>query len=161
QLLHFNSSAAGTITGTTPITGIQSGEAILAISIRPATGQLYGLGSSGRLYTVNSATGAATQVGSGTFAVSLIGSAFGFAFDPLTDRIRVVSDADQNMRIDPNTGAVVDTDPNTPGTQPDLFLTETYVGGLASATSASGTTLYGIDGANDWLVRVGGPNGNP
>ena len=37
------------------ITGLQSGEAVVGIDMRPATGQLYGVGSSGRLYLIDGA----------------------------------------------------------------------------------------------------------
>lgn len=50
NLLGFNLSAPGKVISDKPITGLQTGEAILAIDIRPATGQLYGLGSTSRLY---------------------------------------------------------------------------------------------------------------
>ena len=36
----------------------------------------------------------------------LNGTGFGFAFDPVADRIRVVSDSEQNLRINPDTGTV-------------------------------------------------------
>ena len=35
------------------ITGLQAGETILGIDFRPATGELYALGSNSRLYTIN------------------------------------------------------------------------------------------------------------
>src|SRR5262249_46364265 len=71
ELLRFNSATPGTIASSTPITGLQGGEKIRGIVVRPATGQLYALGSTSRLYTINPVTGAATPVGSGTFAVPL------------------------------------------------------------------------------------------
>src|SRR5262245_60496144 len=146
QLLAFDSSAPGTIQGVLPITGLQAGESVLGIDFRPATGQLYGLGSSNRLYVVNPNSGAATPVGTGTFAVPLNGTAFGFAFDPVADRIRVVSDTGQNMRLNPDTGAVFDSDPNTPGTQPDTPLKTpgrvVEVAYTNDASSATSTTLY-------------------
>jgi hypothetical protein len=164
QLLSLNSASPGTIPSITPITGLQGGEIVRGVAIRPATGQLYALGSTSRLYILNPATGAATQVGTGSFAVPLIGQSFGFSFDPVADDIRVVSDADLNMRINPDTGAVIDSNPSIPGTQPDQVLSATYTVGAAytnSVVGTSSTTLYGIDGANEWLVRVGGPNGSP
>src|SRR5262245_42128386 len=75
ELLAFDTSHPGTFTSTTKITNVQAGESILAIDVRPATGQLYGLGSTSRLYRINPATGKATQVGS-TFAVPLSGTEF-------------------------------------------------------------------------------------
>src|SRR5262245_38551892 len=122
QLLTFDTSTPGTIQATRPVTGLQAGESMLGIDSRPLTGQLYGLGSTNRLYVIDPASGVATPVGTGTFAVPLRGMAFGFDFDPVADRIRVVSDAGQNLRLNPDTGAVLDSDPNTPGTQPDADL---------------------------------------
>src|SRR5262245_65173573 len=164
RLLAFDSSSPGTLQGTLPITGLQTGESVVGIDFRPATSQLYGLGSSNRLYTINPTSGAATPVGTGTFAVPLIGTGFGFAFDPVADRIRVVSDAGQNMRIDPDTGEVVDAEPNTPGTQTDADLSPPgHVVEVAYTNDAAGatvTTLYGIDSALNMFVQIGGPDGN-
>ena len=101
----FDSATPGTVTGVVPITGLQNGESILAIDCRPATGQIYALGSMSRLYIINPTTGVATQVGAaGGFTLS--GTSFGFDFNPVVDRIRVVSDADQNLRLNPDTGAL-------------------------------------------------------
>ena len=49
QLRHFDAASPGTILGTVPINGLRPGESILGIDFRPATGQLYGLGSSSQL----------------------------------------------------------------------------------------------------------------
>lgn len=165
SLVRFSSATPGTIDSTVAITGLQTGETVLGIDVRPATLQLYILGSTGRLYTLDPGTGAATQVGTGTFAVALNGTSFGFDFNPVPDRIRVVSDAEQNMRLHPDTGAVVDGDSATAGVQPDPNLNPAgnvvgvaYTSNVAGATT---TTLYGIDSASDMLVRIGGPNGTP
>ena len=40
----------------------------------------------------------------------LAGSDFGFDFNPTVDRIRLISDADQNLRLNPMTGGVAATD---------------------------------------------------
>lgn len=62
-LIAFNSSAPGSAFGSLPITGLQSGENVLGIDFRPLTRQLYALGSTSRVYTINLTTGAATVVG--------------------------------------------------------------------------------------------------
>ena len=97
-----------------PITGLQTSETILGIDMRPLTGQLYALGSSSRLYTINMATGAASAVGMGPFDPVLKGNSFGFDFNPTVDRIRIVSDMGQNLRANPITGviAAIDADLN-------------------------------------------------
>src|SRR5688572_8391490 len=83
------------------VSGLQTNETLVGIDIRPATGQLYGLGTTGQLYTINPANGAATAVGSGTGALN--GFNFGFDFNPTIDRIRNVSETNKNRVIDPNT----------------------------------------------------------
>src|SRR5262245_31683828 len=81
QLVTFDTVTPGTVSAPVSFTGLQSGETLLGIDYRPLTGVLYGLGSTSRLYTINPTTGAATQVGSGTFAVPLSGTNFGFDFN--------------------------------------------------------------------------------
>jgi hypothetical protein len=95
------------------IGGLASGEALIGIDFRPATGVLYGVGRIGtapvgQLYTIDVNTGAATAVGSR--AIPLAGVAFGFDFNPVPDLIRIVSDTGQNMRIRPADGTVAGTD---------------------------------------------------
>ena len=73
-------------------------------------GSSTGLGSTSRLYTIDLTSGVATQVGASPFAAALSGTNFGFDFNPVVDRVRVVSDADQNLRLNPNNGALAATD---------------------------------------------------
>ena len=136
------------------ITGLQMSETILGIDMRPLTGQLYALGSSSRLYTINMATGAATAVGTGPFDPILKGNSFGFDFNPTVDRIRIVSDMGQNLRANPITGviAAVDADLN-PGTP--AISAAAYASNFAGATT---TTLYDIDHAADKLYKQTPPN---
>jgi hypothetical protein len=71
---------------------------------------------SSRLYLINTQTGATTAVGADPFTPGLQGTAFGFDFNPTAGTaslIRVVSDAGQNLRLNPDLGTVVDSDPNT------------------------------------------------
>ena len=89
-IISFAPSSPATTTAPVAITGLNAGENILGIDFRPANNQLYALGSSSQLYTINTSTGAATKVG-GTFATPLAGTQFGFDFNPVADRIRVVS----------------------------------------------------------------------
>jgi hypothetical protein len=157
-----------------PLTGIESGETILGIDNRPANGLLYGLGSANRLYTISPFTGVATRVGQNTLSPTLRGTTFGFDFNPVPDRIRVVGDARQNLRLNPDTGAVVDADPNIDGVQPDGNLAydaadvnkdatprlagAAYTNSVAGATS---TTNYAIDTGLDVLVTQGSAGGMP
>ena len=103
QIVTFDTNTPSTPLAVVAITGLQSGETALGIDVRPATGQLYLLGSSSRIYVVDPVTGVATAVGA-AFTPALSGTAFGFDFNPTVDRIRVVSDTGQNLRLNPDTG---------------------------------------------------------
>ncbi|CAN5249009.1 hypothetical protein BH10ACI1_BH10ACI1_03970 [soil metagenome] len=153
QLVRFNSARPGTILSTVAITGLTGGENVLGIDFRPATGQLFALGSTSRLYVINLSTGAATAIGSaGAFTLS--GTDFGFDFNPTVDRIRVVSNTGQNLRLNPNDGTLAATDgPLNPGTP--QITAAAYTNSFAGATT---TTLYDIDSGNDTLYTQNPPN---
>src|SRR6267142_1000477 len=145
----FDSQQPHEIIHAVTISGLQQNESILAIDFRPATLQLYGLGSTSRLYVINTETGAATQVGGGHFEPLLSGIFFGFDFDPVADRIRVVSDTNQNLLLNPQTGAVSAFYEPTAYAPGDVnYGNSSEVTGLAytnNVMSASTTTLYGFD----------------
>src|SRR5207253_11219827 len=105
QIVTFDTNTPAVALSLASIAGLQAGENGLAIDLRPATGQIYLLGSTSRIYVVNPATGIAVAVG-GPFTPALSGTAFGFDFNPTADRIRVVSDTGQNLRLNPDTGPV-------------------------------------------------------
>lgn len=136
------------------ITGLAPSETVLGIDFRPANGQIYALGSSSRLYTVNAATGAFTVVGSGVLSTLLTGSSYGFDFNPTVDRIRVVGNNGQNLRLHPETGAVAAIDgilkPGTPAVS-----AAAYTNNFAGATE---TVLFDIDHVTDKLYKQTPPN---
>jgi hypothetical protein len=166
NLISFNSDAPETIV-TKAITGLGVNERIEGLDFRPATGQLYALGitdtagdDEGRLYVVNPRTGAATLVGSGPFSTTLADSAdYGFDFNPQVDRIRIVNDADQNLRVNPNNGALVAND----APLNDAMGAETIAGSAYDRNfdGTASTTLFGIDFTNSTLVLQGSPSGTP
>ncbi len=136
------------------VAGLQSGENILGIDFRPVNGQLYALGSSSRLYTINLGTGVATAVGSSPFSTLLSGTDFGFDFNPSVDKIRIVSNSGQNLRLDPITGGItaVDSAINPVGA---MLSAAAYTNNFAGTTS---TTLFVIDHNSDKLYQQNPPN---
>ena len=148
QLVRFDSATPGTVTTVGTISGLQAGENVLAIDFRPANGQLYGLGSSSRLYTINTVNAAGMAVGAAG-AFTLTGTDFGFDFNPTVDRIRVVSNTGQNLRLNPDTGAIAATDtPLNPGTP--TVSAAAYTNNFSGATT---TTLYVIDSGTTTSLR--------
>ncbi|NJM43634.1 MAG: DUF4394 domain-containing protein [Brachymonas sp.] len=172
QLIKFNAGQPQKILASIAIKGLQPGETILGIDYRVVKDTLYALGSSGHLYTVNEDTAQLTPVGAAPFAVKLEGAQFGFDFNPTVDRIRVDSHTGQNLRLHPDTGAVVDSNPNMDGVQIDGPLAfaagdinagkkATVVGAAYSYNKADPkiTTNYALDAATASLVTQGSLEG--
>jgi hypothetical protein len=160
RLLFFDSAAPGTVTKLITINTVGN-ETLLAMDFRPATGDLYAFGPSGRLYVLNLTSGlATTPVGTAT---ALTGTRFGFDFNPTVDRIRVVTDADQNARLHPDTGATANTDNNlafaatdiNTGANPNVVAVA-YTNNFAGAGA---TVLYDIDSTLNALLVQSNPNG--
>ena len=153
NLLIFNFMNIGTPVSKT-ITGLQTGETILGIDMRPSTGQLYALGSTSRLYILNTSSGAAAVVGTVPFATLLTGTSFGFDFNPTVDRIRCISNTGQNLRLQPETGLIAAIDgvlnPGTPS-----VTASAYTNNFAGATT---TVLFNIDNVTDKLSKQDPPN---
>ena len=154
NLISVNSDFPSQITQKVAITGLMANEKMLGIDFRPATGQLYGVGSSSRLYVINAMTGAARALGTAAFTPAINGTIVGFDFNPTVDRIRLVTNAGQNLRLNPETGTVAATDGNlNPGT-PSVSEVA-YTNNTAGATT---TTLYAIDVNTDKLYIQNPPN---
>ena len=136
------------------LTGLQSGEMLVAIDFRPANAQLYGVSNQSRMYTINTSNGATTMIGSGPFSPAVEGADIGMDFNPTVDRIRLVSSTGQNLRLHPDLGTVASTDgrlnPDSPG-----ITGAAYTNNFAGATT---TTLFNIDSMTDQLTRQVPPN---
>lgn len=168
QLLRFAADRPQEVLQRQAVRGLAPGEKLLGIDFRVARGELYGLASSGRLYRIDPASASAQPVGETGIGWPLLGARVAIDFNPTVDRLRVVTEAGQNLRVHPDTGLLVDREPQVPGLQPDLPLG--YVNGdphagLAPRIVGAGytynkrddklTTLYGIDLGLAQLVMMG------
>jgi hypothetical protein len=164
NLVKFPLGAPGLAT-TAKITGLVDGEKIVGLDIRPSDGKIYALGTTSRIYTIDKKTAAAIAVSKQPFTPALQGQGWGMDFNPVVDKIRVVTELDQNLRLDPTTGAVVANtadamltfaagDPNE-GESPAL-VGAAYTNNVSPAPKT--TTLYGIDATRDLLVKIPSPN---
>src|SRR5262249_3081126 len=120
-------------------------------------GVLYGFTNGGRLYTINTVTGAATQVG--TTPITVNGKAK-IDFNPVPDKLRVVTDQTQNLRVDPDLGTLINADPSL--TDPGSGKTPVLIGNAYtnSFPGAKTTSLFGIT-ADGNLVVQGSAGGAP
>ena len=147
------------VAGAATITGVTG--ALVGIDVRPADGGIYALSAAGALYVINPTTGVATQ--KSTLAAdamdmsapftTLAGARFGLDFNPVVDRLRVISNTGQNLRINVDTGATF-TDTAVTGAVTG-YGSAAYTNSFAAACR---TSLYGIDDASDRLVLQNPPN---
>ncbi|WP_338770214.1 DUF4394 domain-containing protein [Massilia sp. METH4] len=163
RLISFNRDAPGTVRTTATVSGLQGGETLLGIDYRPADGKLYALGSTGRLYTIDTESGMATLKSTlvadaaDTTApfTALAGSDFGVDFNPVADRLRVVSNTGQNLRINVDTGATTTDGAINGGAAGTAITASAYTNSFAGTGT---TTLYALDSGTDMLYIQNPPN---
>jgi hypothetical protein len=162
EMLTINAGQPTKVLKRVQLTGLSAGDTLVGIDYRIAKGMLYALARSGRLYTVDTETGALKAVGSAP-AVALQGEAFGVDFNPVADRIRVMSTSGQNVRLHPDTGALAATDPapfyatgdKRAGTKPEIAAAAyTY-----NKKDDKLTTNFAIDRNGGFLVTMGSAEG--
>jgi hypothetical protein len=135
--------------------------ALVGIDFRVQDGKLYGVGNGGGIYTIDTKT-AELKLVSQLVGVTLQGLSFGVDFNPAADRLRIISDAGQNLAHDVNTGGttVVNTALNYPA--PVNINPATGVTGAAytnnDLSNLTGTTLFDIDTARN-QVAIQSPPG--
>lgn len=137
---------------TDKITGLTPGEHLMSIDVRPGGNVMYALGSQGSIYTLNGSTAGANKAGAlapdamdtTSPFTALSGTSFDIDFDPTgTVPLRIVSDAEQNLRI-PNltNNTKVFTDSPLASAGPVNVTAAAYTNSFAGAAA---TTLYVID----------------
>jgi hypothetical protein len=157
SLVSFDSATPHLSTLVGPLAG---GVNIRAIDFRPSNGQLYALGYTtagtlGQLYTVSTSTGVCIPVGAAVALPTLGASTrISIDFNPVTDELRVISGAGGNVRLNPNTGGLIATDPN--------LATTSIIAGIAynnNNVGAGTTTAFGYNFSLDQIVTIDGATG--
>jgi hypothetical protein len=136
------------------------GGRLVGVDTRPVDGHLYGLTTTNDVYRIDPATGTATLVS--TLTVPFDGDVrSGLAFNPQTDRLRVLSADGQNLRVNVALGATAadaplayaSTDRN--GGKRPRIAAAAYTNAVAGAPT---TRLVEIDAEQDVLVVQDPPN---
>ncbi len=175
QLARFGAENAAASLTTKPITGLGSGETLADLDFNTNGGLLTGLTTNGKLYSINTDSGAAT------FTVTALAPGVGtpqvIDFNPAAQRLRVFSSGDINYRVTPATTAATAGTVTSDGSL-TFSLVDANVGknpNLVAAAytnsfkdfkpDASATTLYSVDADLDTLVKhtsaaVPAPAGN-
>lgn len=162
NLVTFSSTSPNMLLTSVAVSGLAVGEKLVGIDFRPATRELYGVGDSNRLYVINTISGAAMQRGA-ALNVGLSGGFFGVDFNPQADRLRVVSDTTQNLRINPDTSVVatnISPAGDTALTFENAMLGTPNIVGAAYSNNVKGATstiMYVVDSDLD-ILGIQGPN---
>ncbi len=152
RLVRFDVDAPNWLIPVGTITGLVGGDTdLIGIDFRVQNNRLYGVGNLGGIYVINTSNAVATLVSHLT--APLVGTAFGVDFNPAANRLRIISNAGENLRhnIDDPTGTpppgttVIDA----PLTYPPLPALATGLSGAAYTNNdldpTTGSTLFDID----------------
>jgi Domain of unknown function (DUF4394) len=157
RLICFRADRPGRARDIGTVSGLQVDTKLVGIDARPANGAYYGLGDQGGVYTLDPGTAQATLVSRSTEA--LRGTSFGVDFNPAADRMRLISDAGQNLRINVDTGAASPPDANlayTAGTTATGVVAAAYTNNDKVVETA--TTLFDVDSSLDQVAVQSPPN---
>ncbi|MFC5848649.1 DUF4394 domain-containing protein [Deinococcus petrolearius] len=167
QLAVFGTDNAAASYRAVSVTGLASGEKLVDLDFRNTDNRLYAATSAGKIYVLDTTTGAATADGS-----SVGQTTQAIDFNPNANRLRVVGTANDNYRLTVNSVPVPSASPAGTVTADGTFAyaagdanvgktpvltaaayTNSYNDSALSAvpTGAPATTLYTIDSATDTL----------
>ena len=157
RIVRFNTDAPGKVLQTVPVQGLEQGETLVGIDVRPANDTLYAVGTPqphlpGQPGHRRDPPHLRTRS-----RPALNGASFGVDFNPVADALRIVSDAEQNLRVPfsatatPRTTTPLQYAAGDPGAG-----SNPVVGGAGYTNTFPGATetaLYDIDTGRDVLVR--------
>ncbi len=158
NLVTFATGNPRIIRTATPITGVAAGQVLVGLDVRPNNMQLFGFGynatnGTGRIYTINPTTAAATPVGSADIMVDLGTGPVTFDFNPTVDRIRLMGTNGKNFRLHPDLGTLVATDGNLA-----YAMTDPNNGQTPRIVTGAYTRSFGGSGNTRLLVYDGNLN---
>ena len=149
------------------ITGLLVDEKFIGIDYRLRTtmtnsGKLYGLTNKGNLYTINTDTGLASLItalkpATGSSFTTLDGTSFAVDFNPTADRLRVISNNGQNLRINVDTGDTI-KDGDINGISEAKVTAAAYTNSFATPISTLATELFDLDQTGKTLTKQNPPN---
>lgn len=145
------------VSGTMDVSGV---ERLHGIDVRPADGMLYGVTGDGKVITIDTATGAATE--KSTLSETLPdGVMASVDFNPVADRLRIVGSDGTNLRANVDDGAVT-VDGKLAYEAADMHAGETpnivAVAYTNSVGKPEATAMYDIDATIGGLIQQAPPN---
>jgi hypothetical protein len=148
-LVRFDADLPTIVSPVIPISGLQTGESIIAIDFDERSMLLYGVadnGGTGRLYVLNGVTGHAIAVGTSTFTIN--GTSYGFTQAYGDHTAQLFTNTGQRLFLDLTTGAV------------SFSTTMLFaIGGLSDAAFLRGDATLFVDTTNDRVYAFDGTSG--
>jgi WD40 repeat protein len=146
------------VTKTWKIEGVAG--KVLGIDVRPADGMLYAVGADGGIYTVDMKTGKATM--KSKLEKNIDAKSWATVdFNPVADRMRLMSNDGTSLRVNVDDGKVT-TDGSHKFAETDMHKGEkpNVIAGayINSVKGAKETALYNIDGTIGALLKQAPPN---
>ncbi len=145
---------------TKKVTGkadIKGASAIVGIDVRPADGMLYAVSQDGGIYTVDAKTGAATMKSKLSETLKA-GVTVTVDFNPVADRLRIITSEGVNLRVNVDDGkAVVDGALKYKDGDAQAGKTPNVIAGAYTNSSnpkPGATALYDIDAAGHLLSQA-------
>jgi DNA-binding beta-propeller fold protein YncE len=144
------------VTASIPVKGVKK---LHGIDVRPADGMLYGITDDGMIVTIDPKTGASTK--KAELSEKLKGGTVTVDFNPVADRLRVMSSDGTNLRVNVDDGKAI-VDGSLKFAESDMHKGEkpNVVAG-AYSNSVKGTketALYDIDATIGALLKQAPPN---
>jgi len=142
------------VTGKADIKGASN---IVGIDVRPADGALYAVSQDGGIYTVDAKTGAATMKSKLSETLKT-GVTVTVDFNPVADRLRIITSEGVNLRVNVDDGkAVVDGTLKYKDGDAQAGKTPNVIAGAYTNSSnpkPGATALYDIDAAGHLLTQA-------
>lgn len=167
NLVSFRSGTPSYILTQVAVSGLSAGQTLVGMDVRPTDLKLYGVGYNAssmvaRVYTINPLTAVATPVSMDSISGIDLSGNVGVDFNPVADRLRVVTSVNKNYRLNQLTGLLAATDTALTyktgdanfGTDPDVA-TVAYTN---SKVAPASTKLYAYDDSLNLLLTQDPPN---
>ncbi|MBA3828844.1 MAG: DUF4394 domain-containing protein [Taibaiella sp.] len=164
NVIFFDSYNPGTIRNMISLSGMASGQTMMAIAYRPADRRLYGIGYNAttttyQLYLIDTATGNVSAIGSaGTWNMGAATDNMGFAYNPVNDRIHITGNAGMNVELNGSNGSLISNDSSFTYASGDAHAGATsdirsiaYTNGYKGANN---TQMVGIDNNTGSIVKL-------
>lgn len=156
---HLVKIDTATLAASAPMAVVDS-DRILGIDVRPADGKLYGLTGTGQLVTIDTASGKATPAAMLSTKVAL-GDRPVVDFNPVADRLRVISVYGTSLRINVDNGQTVVDKPlvfdsaDANAAARPMIAAGAYINAVAGAKA---TELFHVDHGTGALLLQNPPN---